>query len=283
MKRYLWLFTLAFCILIGFALAIGSTIGQGFISVTSLAAVFYQTIQNAGTPVAQEPVLNFTSGVTCTDNPGVATNCAASAGGGFIQTLTAPIAGNFSQVNFNTGSGVTSTQVNLSSPVTAITVRQQDPSHTSNMAILAKNKLAATFTVTMALSYIGDMSSQMVAGLVLTNGTTPIFFGSAGGSAGPWISILSNYAPGGGTTGIYSSGNQGSMFPIGLIWLRVQETVSARNYYVSSDGQTFSMILTESNTAHMTTSQYGFGIYFQQSGTTGDGVVTCYSFTETNP
>jgi hypothetical protein len=38
-------------------------------------APFYQTVQTAGTPLAQEPVINFPSDMTCTDNPGVATNC----------------------------------------------------------------------------------------------------------------------------------------------------------------------------------------------------------------
>jgi hypothetical protein len=73
------------------------------------------------------------------------------------------------------------------------------------------------------------------------------------------------------------------MFPVGLNWLRVQETVSARNFYVSSDGQTWAMIYTEGNTNHFTTSQYGFGTYVQNSGHTGQTMITCYSFTETNP
>ena len=35
----------------------------------------YQTVQVAGSSQAQEPALNFTAGVTCTDNSGVSTNC----------------------------------------------------------------------------------------------------------------------------------------------------------------------------------------------------------------
>lgn len=58
----------------------------------------YATIQNNGTPVAQEAVLNFVSGVTCVDNPAVATNCTAAGGAlpsGFVinqpATFTASI------------------------------------------------------------------------------------------------------------------------------------------------------------------------------------------------
>jgi hypothetical protein len=212
------------------------------------------------------------------------TGNASSGGSGFIQTLTAPVAANFTQVNFNTGSGVTTTQANLSSPVTAISILQRDPSGTSNFALLAKSKLAATFTVTMAVSYIGDMAGGDVAGLWLNDGgTNSIFFGSAPGSAGPFISSYNTFTPGGSTSADYSSGNQGSMFPVGLNWLRVQETVSARNFYVSSDGQTWAMIYTEGNTNHFTTSLYGFGTYVQNSGHTGQTMITCYSFTETNP
>ena len=55
--------------------------------------IYYQTIQNNGTPVAQEPVLNFVSGVTCVDDAGVRTNCTASGGGGVGPGTTNYLAG----------------------------------------------------------------------------------------------------------------------------------------------------------------------------------------------
>ena len=60
----------------------------------------YTTIQNNGTSLPQEPILNFTSGVTCVDDSGTtSTNCSASGGGvskvtlsqaNAIQNTTAP-------------------------------------------------------------------------------------------------------------------------------------------------------------------------------------------------
>jgi hypothetical protein len=53
----------------------------------------YLTIQNNGTPLAQEPVLNLTDGtnttMVCADNPGVATNCQVNASGGGGGTFSA--------------------------------------------------------------------------------------------------------------------------------------------------------------------------------------------------
>lgn len=62
-----------------------------------LAGTFYQTVQQAGSALPQEPVLNFAADMACSDNPGVATNCTpSSTGGTAFSALTSSI---------NTGSG----------------------------------------------------------------------------------------------------------------------------------------------------------------------------------
>lgn len=202
----------------------------------------------------------------------------SSGGGGFIQTLTAPVAANFTQVNYNTGSGVVTTQTNLTSPVTAITILQHDPNGTANAAALLKNKLASTFTVTEAFVYAG----QGLVGLMLYDGSSENITVDIRSSAGFEADLFNNLG-GSFNTFIFSP-----IWPFGtygsLVWVRVQETASARNYYVSSDGQNFAQFYTESNTTHFTTAQYGFVSYARGAGTTNPDIIgTLYSFTETNP
>jgi len=75
---------------------------------TNGAAVsFYQTVEQAGTPLAQEAALNFKgAGVSCVDNAGVSTDCTITGGGGGMtlisrQTLGSPA----SSVTFSSISG----------------------------------------------------------------------------------------------------------------------------------------------------------------------------------
>ncbi len=204
-------------------------------------------------------------------------------GGGFIQPLTAPVAARFSQVNFNVGSGVTTTEINNTSPVTSITLRQQDPNSTGNIVAVAKNILAATFTVTVALSMNGDMKGQPVAGLWISDGTANnIIYGNQAAGDIRTAAFFTTF--GGSFSGFVIQNGASGFVPSGpLQWYRIQETASARNYYVSSDGITFELIFTESNTAHFTTSQYGWAAEYRGGAQTGDIAITCYSFTETNP
>lgn len=76
---------MSFCIL---SLAGGCILlfPQSWIQVSPLsvlATTFYQTIQQSGTPLTQEPTLNFTgSGISCVDNSGATrTDCTVSGGG----------------------------------------------------------------------------------------------------------------------------------------------------------------------------------------------------------
>ena len=202
----------------------------------------------------------------------------------FIQALTPPLAANFTAVNFNTGTNVVTTQTNLSVPTTAIALLQHDPSNTGNMACLFRNKIAATFTVTLGFSAAGPFNINGIAGLVV-----------ADSAAGPNIIHWTATQPGfGQRISLYTSfttfsadivGNQNTDSLSGsLYWMRIQETNSARNYFISSDGQNFAQIFTELNTAHFTTTRYGWCVAARTSSASSpDQMMTVYSFAESNP
>lgn len=235
---------------------------------------------------------SYTSTNLTVDQQGRITAAANGGGGGggsFIQALTAPVPGNFSNVNFS-GAGVTTTRLDSSTPVEFITLRQQDPTHTGNLAAISKAKVNALFTITAALTITGDSTGGMIAGLWLNDtGTNNIFFGvylSSGnnGCQVPFISSQTNFNNAGSGESTVKDPFSTAQVQGPLLWLRIQETLTARNYYLSSDGVTFYLIFTESNTAHFTTANYGMGLYFfNGGGTTYDGGLTMYSFTESTP
>lgn len=204
----------------------------------------------------------------------IETDAGGGGGGGFIQPLTAPSSGALSQFNFSVGSGVTSTQTNNSSPVVSITLEQDDPSVTQNIAAIGKAKIAGTFTFTVALSAM--TMPQNFAGLWLSDGTKNIIFGVQGNN-GLRVSLFTDFTTFSSdiiavATFVYNGP---------LMFLRIQETGSNRFYFLSSDGINFILIFTESNTAHFTTTDYGFCAEVRNTGTPAQ--VTCYSLTESNP
>ena len=246
----------------------------------------YTTIQNNGTSLPQEPILNFTSGVTCVDDSGTtSTNCSASGsgGGGFIQPLTAPVTANFTSENFNVGTGVVTTRSNNSSPVASLSMVQYDPNLTNQIAAVDKPKLAATFTATVALSALSvypNGASQSVRGMWLSDGSANcLIFGYAENTGGLVIFTYTSFAGAGVSISLNTTiGLAGSTF---LQWLRIQETASARNYYVSVDGVLWILVFTESNTAHFTTANYGMAA--QDRNSAGWMMMNLYSLAESNP
>lgn len=225
---------------------------------------------SSGSQLVQK--INADGSVTCASGGG--------GGGGFIQPLTAPVSGSFSNLNFNVGTGVVTTRVNQSSPVAAITLDQNDPNHTGNTVAIQKAIINAAFTVTIGISTASQPPTGAIVGLWLGDGTTNgLFWGFYNQTALIGNNITSLTNSGGG------SGNQYIQAPYQpngpLLWLRIQETASARNYYVSADGATFDLVFTESNTAHFTTANYGAGTYlFNGAGTSQ---LAMYSFSETTP
>jgi hypothetical protein len=281
------------------------TAGSGSIDVTSAAGAptlgpFSLTIlDSAGTTILMVYRVASVSGTTFTGSAETAdVNCSsgsivigttlsvaaianlfASSGAAFIQPLTPPNHSSFTQTNYSTGSGVTTTEVDNTSPVTSVTILQHDPNNTEEIAGLFKNKLASTFTVTVGFAFAGG-STNGLAGLAITDGTNVIIF-AVQASFGGRVVLFSSFSGSftGDVVGAYSTPLLG-----GLVFYRIQETASARIYSMSSDGITFAQIFSESNTAHLTTTQYGFAVEGRGTGTANpDTMITVYSFTETNP
>jgi hypothetical protein len=234
------------------------------------------------TGAAEGPDVNAPAGsivIGSTLSVAAINNLFASTGGAFIQPLTAPNHSSFTQTNYSTGSGVTTTEVDNTSPVTSVTILQHDPNGTNEIAALFKNKVAATFTVTIGFTFAGGNDNGIV-GLALTDGTNVIIF-AIQASTGVRIPLFSNIN---GTFSIDIIGDYSTPLLGGIVFFRIKETASARIYYMSSDGITFAQIFTESNTAHMTTTQYGFAVEGRGVGTVNpDTMGTMYSFTESNP
>lgn len=200
-------------------------------------------------------------------------------GGGFIQPLTAPVPGDFSDLNFNVGTSVVTTRLDNSTPP-FITIQQADPSGTGNTAAIQKAVVNADFTVTVGVTLMGRSSKGSIAGLWLGDGSTAgIWFGIYNQNSLVIAAITSLTNSWSGETTVLDEGfNQIGIGP--LLWLRIQETASARNYYMSNDGETFQLIQTESNTAHMTTAKYGI---FVENQNASIAQISLYSFVETTP
>jgi hypothetical protein len=203
---------------------------------------------------------------------------------GFIQNLTAPVAANFTQQNFNVGSGVVTTQANNTSPVTSISLKQHDPSNTQNMVALDKAKLAATFTITAGLSMCpSGFSNQSLVGLWLSDGGAGPnnLFLCRQSNVGLRIPVFTSFtAFSGDVIQAFNTDISGSP----LMWFRIQETASARIYSLSTDGVLFVQVFTESNTAHFTTARYGFAVSNRSAGANApDAMATLYSFSESTP
>ena len=156
---------------------------------------------------------------------------------------------------------------------------QTDPNNEDNFAILAKSKIAATFTVTIGVT-LASLHNPALSGLVLMDsGTNIIIFGYQALANGLSFYTYTSFTSFGGViNGAYNP----QPMPFGpLVWFRIQETVSARNYYTSADGVLWMLQFTESNTAHFTTTRYGVGV--DPGGGAGASAMGWYSFTETNP
>lgn len=233
------------------------------------------------TGVAEGPDVNAPAGsiiIGSTLSVAAITNLLSAVGGGFIQPLTPPVSASFSQLNFNVGTSVVTIQTTGSD---FITIQQADPGHTGNTAAIQKAKLAATFTLTIGISMMSRTNVGCIQGLWLGDGSTSgLIFGTYNQSD-LIIRTMTSLTNSGGTGGnlLAETFQQAGIGP--LLWLQIQETVSARNYSISCDGVTFYQVYTESNTANFTTADYGIGLYMFNNG--GSGQVALYSFKETNP
>jgi hypothetical protein len=199
----------------------------------------------------------------------------------FIQNLTAPVAANFTAENFNTGAGVVTTQVNNSSPVTSVTVKQHDPNVTTEIAGLDKAVINAAFTVTVALTFTGS-GANTLAGVWINDGAKNIIFGIRC-QVGWTVDYFTNFAGNfGGNAYSVNTMNWPAMGP--LLWLQIQETAATRFYRISSDGITFAQVFSEAVNTNLTTAHYGVACALRGgSAASPDVMITLWSFTETHP
>jgi hypothetical protein len=76
--KYVWI-----TVLLLFVAGAVSFVQSSNIQAAFANAIFYQVIQSAGTPLPQEPIVNFPSNMTCVDDPThTRTNCTPGGGGG---------------------------------------------------------------------------------------------------------------------------------------------------------------------------------------------------------
>jgi hypothetical protein len=206
--------------------------------------------------------------------------------GGFIQPVTAPDPADFTGLNFNTGTGVVTTQSNNAS---SISLLQTDPNQTTEIVALAQSVINPLFTITLAMSIMAfpignNAANQALAGIWISDGGSPpnnIFWCIQGAGEGFRIPLFSDLA--GSFAGDILPQGTLSILPLPqgpLLWFRIQET-STHRIYSLGDGSVFFPVFSESNTAHFTTADYGWAC--ENRSQPGNVLITAYSFVATTP
>jgi hypothetical protein len=284
MRKILYVWTLAVAILIGFAIAIGSSINQGFISVGALAASAYATIEQAGSALTQRTTLNFSgSGVTCTDDSADArTNCVVSGGGGggvtpsqlgvANNTLTNPTSLTWTPFN-TTGCALSAT---TNTEVIACTNSGGNNLQGQTTPVNGSNP----YTVVMAETSNVLPFNFAQCGIAITDGTNfeVMRYPKDGGD----LDIFTWIGTGSPDTGLFTLGAQ-ALQPTPYIFLKVQETSSNRLWSISGDGTNFSLLFTEAAKAFLTTTAAGY-FCLNNNGVSGTVAgITVASFLTTAP
>lgn len=157
------------------------------------------------------------------------------------------------------------------------------------LASYVRTKIASTFTITTAFVVQPGLQSSTTVycagGLILTDGTKfivlniLIYNGNVFLNGAKWTNATTFSAAVTGFTANSSLGNGGYMF-CPLVFFRITETASARNYYISPDYRTWLLISSTSNTDFLTTTKYG--VFIRAAGNQV-AAMTSYSFTEATP
>jgi hypothetical protein len=237
----------------------------------------YLTVQNNGTPLPQEPVLNLIDGTNstyvCADNPGnTSTDCRVNAtggGGGSGQgwpfTFTAPpLCAGVTQVNFNPSPATTA----CNSGTGYLTLTQTGGTNNGDVTLVTVNEIASTFTFTAALNtqlyQVPGFYDEW--GIAVYDGTKVIEFGIQYQGAGTPILLISqfNTVSSFNSSPITKANSYLTWSP--ALWLQIQEDGTNRTYRMSADGINFFQVYQETQTTFLTTTQYGIDVRNTSSG-----------------
>lgn len=230
----------------------------------------YLTVQNNGTPLPQEPVLNLINGTNstyvCADNPGnTSTDCQVNASGGGTQVgppLTSPNLITFTALNLSPA--VITTAVGS---ITVDNTANSDPIYNVHGELVALS--ATPWSVVAAFQYLTNNStgSGLMGGLLLQNaasGNVAIMgpqYGDGGG-----ILYLTNPTSLSAAVGINLGQTRNNLF-----WFKITDDGTTRNFWYG-DGLRWINLRNETHTTNLTPDHTGFGV------TGGPAMVACYSF-----
>jgi hypothetical protein len=209
----------------------------------------YQTIQVAGTPLAQEPVLNFPANMSCVDNPGnTSTDCTPSGGGG---GCTATLTG-WSLVN------VSSPAANFNNFICPPTFSQTGTSSVQ-FQFATQTIPGATYTVIAAMNIIppNQWINSVAQGLFLYDGTKIEDMELLTQGTVPGLQVAVRTSPGVSTGGSIISGPS-----IGItatqVTFKVQDNGTNRIWSTYNNGA-FHTFLSEASGSFLTPTAVGFG------------------------
>lgn len=251
----------------------------------------YLTVQNNGTPLPQEPVLNLINGTNstyvCADNPGnTSTDCQVNATGGsgsgqgWPFTFTAPpLCAATTHVNFNPSPATTAC---FSAPG-YLTLQQTTGTNNGDVTLVTVNEIASTFTFTVALNtQLFQSAGFNEWGIAVYDGTKVIEFGIQyqGGSSPSMLISQFNNVSSFNTSPVTKSNTYYTWTP--NLWLQIQEDGTNRTYRLSADGINFFQFYQEAQTTFLTTTQYGIDVR-NTSNTNQITQVEAVSWKATNP
>lgn len=200
-------------------------------------------------------------------------------GWGPVYPLVRPVAANFTNFNFS-ALGATTT---LDTTGDVLTLYQSGGT-AGNISGISKAIIGSTYTVSMAISGCGyvnsGISTDMQFGAFLTDGTKAIVMACQWFN-GSLFTNISKWTNGTTFSADYQFGTAVFAFAPAL-FVRIQETVSNRKFFISSDYRNWIPIRTsDANTDFLTTTRYG--IFVRQDLAATPIMATLYSLKETNP
>lgn len=196
--------------------------------------------------------------------------------------VSVPVASSFATFNSG-GTGITFTENTTGG---WINIREQGSSTQGQIVGITKTKLASTFTAkftfTASVGFLSNTAAEF--GVCVTDGTqfiTMMYLVFPANSPASLMFTVSKWTNATTFSTDYIT-QQGTYTYTGPLTFVIQETSTARNFYLSSDGgKTLSLILTTGNTDFLTTTRYG--VFLRGDAAGADSNLTLISLTESNP